>query len=131
MREDVINYIKTLSLGTFSLSEELPRDDSGVTLYVKNPKTLYVDADQLEQNPVVQALDGFDLHNEETTVSVYFTADAKTLPANYSTLVNSLKLGKDVLPTGGFTNRTVEVQSEYEADLLSTRIDYTFSKLTT
>lgn len=131
MREDVIDYIKTLSLGTFTLSEELPRDDSGVALYIKNPKTLYVDADQMAQEPIVQALDGFDVHNEATTVSVYFTADAKTLPANYTSLVNSLKLGRDVLPTGGFNNRTVEVQSEYEADLLSTRIDYTFSKLTT
>lgn len=131
MREDVITYIKTLSLGTFTLSEELPRDDSGVALYIKNPKTLYVDADQMAQEPIVQALDGFDVHNEATTVSVYFTADAKTLPANYTSLVNSLKLGRDVLPTGGFNNRTVEVQSEYEADLLSTRIDYTFSKLTT
>lgn len=130
MREDVIDYIKTLSLGSFTLSEELPRDDSGVALYVKNPKKLYVDQDQVSQEPLIQALNGLDIHNEATTVSVYFTADAKTLPANYKSLVNSLKLGRDILPTGGFNNRTVDVQSEYEADLLLTRIDYTFSKLT-
>lgn len=129
MREDVIDYIKTLSLGTFTISEELPRDDSGVALYIKNPKKLYVDEDQVSQEPVIQTLSGFDIHNEATTVSVYFTADAKTLPANYKSLVNSLKQGKDILPTGGFNNRTVDVQSEYEADLLLTRIDYTFSKL--
>ena len=131
MREDVINFIKSVSLGTFTVSEELPRDDSGVALYIKNPKKLYVDQDQVSQEPVIQTLSGFDLHNEATTVSVYFTADAKTLPANYSLLVDTLKKGKDVLPTGGFNNRTVDVQSEYEADLLLTRIDYTFSKITT
>ena len=131
MREDVINFIKSVSLGTFTVSEELPRDDSGVALYIKNPKKLYVDQDQVSQEPVIQTLSGFDLHNEATTVSVYFTADAKTLPANYSLLVDTLKQGKDVLPTGGFNNRTVDVQSEYEADLLLTRIDYTFSKITT
>lgn len=130
MRQDIIDYIKTLSLGSFTLSEELPRDDSGVALYIKNPKKLYVDKDQITQEPIIQALNGFNIHNESTTVSIYFTADAKTLPANYSSLVDSLKLAREVQPQGGFNNRSVEVQSDYEADLLLTRIDYTFSKLT-
>jgi len=130
MREDLINYVKSLSLGSFTVSEELPRDESGLALYLKNPKKLYVDEDQVSQQPIIQTLSGFNIHDESTTVSLYFTADAKTLPANYSSLVNSLKLGRNIQPTVGYTNRTVEVQTEFDADMLVTRIDYTFSKIT-
>lgn len=130
MREDIITYVKTLALGGFSLSSELPSDASGMPLYLKNPKKLYVDLDQITEEPIVQTLGGFNLNNEATTVSLYFTADAKQLPANYQSMVNSLRLGKDIIPAQGYTNRTVEVQTEYEEDMLLTRIDYTFSKIT-
>ena len=130
MREDILSYIKTLSLGSFTVSDELPRDDSGMALYLKNPKKLYVDIGQVEATPLIQTLSGFDVHTESTTVSVYFTADAKTLPANYSSLTQSLRLGKDVQQAKGFNNRSVDVQTEYDADMLITRIDYTFSKIT-
>jgi hypothetical protein len=130
MREDILSYIKTLSLGSFTVSDELPRDDSGIALYLKNPKKLYVDIGQVEATPLIQTLSGFDVHTESTTVSVYFTADAKTLPANYSSLTQSLKLGKDIQQAKGFNNRSVDVQTEYDADMLITRIDYTFSKIT-
>jgi hypothetical protein len=130
MREDILSYIKTLSLGSFTVSDELPRDDSGMALYLKNPKKLYVDLGQVEATPLIQTLSGFDVHTESTTVSVYFTADAKTLPANYSSLTQSLRLGKDIEQAKGFNNRSVDVQTEYDADMLVTRIDYTFSKIT-
>ena len=130
MREDILSYIKTLSLGSFTVSDELPRDDSGIALYLKNPKKLYVDIGQVEATPLIQTLSGFDVHTESTTVSVYFTADAKTLPANYSSLTQSLRLGKDIQQAKGFNNRSVDVQTEYDADMLITRIDYTFSKIT-
>jgi len=130
MREDIITYVKTLALGGFSLSSELPSDASGMPLYLKNPKQLYVDLDQITEEPIVQTLGGFNLNNEATTVSLYFTADAKQLPANYQSMVNSLRLGKDIVPAQGYTNRTVNVQTEYEEDMLLTRIDYTFSKIT-
>jgi hypothetical protein len=130
MREDLITYVKSLSLGSFTVSEELPRDESGLALYLKNPKKLYVDEDQVSQQPIIQTLSGLNIYDESTTVSLYFTADAKTLPANYSTLVSNLRLGRNIQQDVGYTNRTVEVQTEFDADMLVTRIDYTFSKIT-
>lgn len=130
MREDILDYVKTLSLGTYTVSDELPREESGVPLYLKNPKRIYADQEQFVQEPIVTAMDGFDIHQEATTVSLYFTSDAKTLPANYNTLVSNLKLGKNIVPADGYNTRAVDVQTEYEADLLVTRVDFTFSKLT-
>jgi hypothetical protein len=130
MREDILTYIKTLSLGGFTISDDLPREEGGVMLYVKNPKRIYVDRPQYSEEPLIQALNGFDIHSEATTVSIYFTADAKTLPANYGGLVENLRLGKNVNTTEGYNNRVVNVNTEYLNDLLITQIDYTFSKLT-
>jgi hypothetical protein len=130
MREDILTYIKSLSLGSFTISDDLPREEGGVMLYVKNPKRIYVDRPQYSEEPLLQALNGFDVHSEATTVSIYFTADAKTLPANYDTLIASLRLGKNVNTTVGYNTRTVNVQSDYINDLLITQIDFTFSKIT-
>jgi hypothetical protein len=130
MRNDIVAYIKTLSLGTFTFSEELPRSETGQPLYIKNPKRIYVDIEQYGEDVLVQALDGLDVHTESTTVSVFFTADAKSLPTNYNTLVSNLKLGKNVNTTDGYNTRTVNVETEFEDDLLITRIDFTFSKIT-
>lgn len=130
MREDILTYIKTLSLGGFTISDDLPREEGGVMLYVKNPKRIYVDRPQYSEEPLIQALNGFDIHSEATTVSIYFTADAKTLPANYDGLIASLRLGKNINTTEGYNTRSVEVQSDYINDLLITQIDFTFSKLT-
>jgi hypothetical protein len=130
MREDILNYIKTLSLGSFTVSDELPREEAGLMMYIKNPKRIYVEREQYSEEPLIQTLDGLDIHSEATTVSIYFTADAKTIPANYETLIQSLRLGKNVNTTSGYNNRAVEVQSDYVNDLLVTQIDYTFSKLT-
>ena len=130
MREDILTYIKSLSLGTFTISDDLPREEGGVMLYVKNPKRIYVDRPQYSEEPLIQALNGFDIHSEATTVSIYFTADAKTLPANYGALVESLRLGKNVNTTDGYNTRVVNVITDYLNDLLVTQIDYTFSKLT-
>jgi|TARA_R110000744_G_scaffold80826_1_gene158814 hypothetical protein len=130
MREDILNYIKTLSLGSFTVSDELPREEAGLMMYIKNPKRIYVEREQYSEEPLIQTLDGLDIHSEATTVSIYFTADAKTIPANYETLIQSLRLGKNVNTTAGYNNRAVEVQSDYVNDLLVTQIDYTFSKLT-
>ena len=130
MREDILTYIKTLSLGGFTISDDLPREEGGVMLYVKNPKRIYVDRPQYSEEPLIQTLNGFDIHSEATTVSIYFTADAKTLPANYGVLVENLRLGKNVNTVDGYNTRIVNVNTEYLNDLLITQIDYTFSKLT-
>lgn len=130
MRDEILEYIRSITLGTFKLSQEFPRDESGLAIYLKNLKTIYVDATQVTQEPLLQTFGGCSIFTESSVVSIFFTADAKTIPANYSSLVNSLKQGKNIKPELGFTNRQVEVSTEYVDDNLVTTIDYTFSKIT-
>jgi hypothetical protein len=129
MRDQVYDYLKTQSLGTMNLSSELPFDSSGQPLYVKNSKRVYVDIAESETDPFITALNGLNISFETTTVSVYFSVDAKRLPANYNSIVNQVKDSVNV-NVQGFSQRTTQVLREYEDDLLITQIDLRFIKLT-
>ena len=130
MRQQVLDYIRTLPLGGFKLSSEAPYDSSGVELYVKNPKTIYVNFAQTTSDPFIQTLDGLNISNETTTVSVYFSTDAKLVPSNYDTLVQQLKGAKNIDTISGINRREVDVSTEYVNDLVVSTVDIRYIKLT-
>jgi hypothetical protein len=131
MRTDVIDYLQTLNLGTFIVSNELPFSESGTPLYIKNLKKIYVDVDQYQAEPIIRTLNGVIVTRDTIAVKVYFANDAKSIPPNYDEAVSQLRTAKDILPTtGGFTGREVEVKTSFEADRLVTEIELRFIKLT-
>ena len=130
MRTEILTYLRGLSLGTFNVSNELPRDEGGVSLQLKNPKTIYVDIEQFEDAPLINTLDSLSLHAHTTTVSVSFAVDSKNPPVNYSTLVNSIMGAKDLnSSTEFFNSREAEVSTTTEADMLTTTVDLNYVKL--
>ena len=130
MRTDVIDYIQSLNLGTFIVSNELPFSESGTPLYLKNLKKIYVDVDQYIVQPFIYTLSGVNISDETTAVRVYFANDAKSIPPNYDDVVSNLRLAKDILPTAGYNRREVDVSTSFEADRLITEIELRFIKLT-
>lgn len=129
MRQEILNYINGLSLGTFSVSNELPYDASGTALYINNPKKIYVDNEQTTTEPLVSALDGPVIDNEVTSVSIYFSADAKQLPANYDSLVSSLKLAKNITTVSGVHRREMDASTEFQGDLIVNSMEIRFNKV--
>jgi hypothetical protein len=129
MRTEVLDYIKTLSLGSFNVSEELPRADSGASLYLKNPKRIYVDRSQFEESPAIRTLGSLMIHNYVERVNIYFTVDAKLLPKNYADLIEDLQAAKSLDTTSGYISREADVSTEYVNDLLLTNVTLTYTKL--
>lgn len=129
MRQQVLDYVQTLDIGGFNVSNELPWSESGTELYVKNLKKVYVDIDQITVDPQILTLDGTNIVNEVTTVRIFFANDAKQVPANYSDVVAELRTAKDIEPTLGFNRRECQVQTELQADRLITTIELRFIKL--
>ena len=130
MRQEILNYVYGLSLGTFSVSSELPYDQSGTALYLSNPKKIYVGNEQTSTEPLVSALDGPVIDNEVTTVSIYFSADAKQLPANYDTLVTNLKAAKNITTVTGIHRRELDAVTEFQGDLIVNSMEIRFNKVT-
>jgi hypothetical protein len=130
MRTDVIDYIQTLNLGTFIVSNELPFSESGIPLYIKNLKKIYVDVDQYIVDPIISTLNGINITRDTIAVRVYFANDAKLIPPNYDEVVSELRAAKDILPTAGYNRREVDVSTTFDADKLITEIELRFIKLT-
>lgn len=128
MREDLLDYINSLRLKNFKLSTELPFSNSGIVMYLKNPKTIYVDEEQVTNQPFTQLLNGTDIMEETTTVRVYFSTDAKQKPTDYSTVVQNILLWK-LLNNNGYHRKEVDNTSEYENDLQVTTIEFRFTKI--
>lgn len=130
MRQEIIDGVKGLALTGYNVTTELPYDESGNPLFVKNPKRIYVDATQTAQEPLILALDGLNIENTTTSVTVYFTVDAKNIPANYDATIASLKGIKDTVTFDGSAQRTVSVNTSYGNDLLISELEYNFTRIT-
>jgi len=129
MRSQILNYINGLSLGTFTVSNDMPYDVSGNALYLTNPKKIYVDGEQVTTEPLVSALDGPIIDSEITSVSIYFSADAKQLPANYDTLVANLRKAKNITTIAGIHRRELDASTEYQGDLIVNSMEIRFNKV--
>lgn len=128
MRSDLLAYIKQLKLKNFSTSDELPFS-SGTDLYLKNPKRIYVDVEQVEMTAFIPLLNSPDIDQAVHTIKVYFATDAKQLPADYSQVVSLIRLGKDSISVPRGLGKDAVSSSEYVNDMLVTTIEFTFTKL--
>ena len=131
MREQIRDYISTLNLGGFFLSQEVPWSENANPLYLKNPKRIYVDIDQIETDPFIQTLSGLTISNQVNVIRLYFSTDAKQVPSNYDDIVESLRKGKDITTIQGVNRRECLVTTSFENDMLVTELEYRFTKLST
>lgn len=134
MRTAILTYIQAIpraTLGTYSVSEELPWEQNGQPLYLNNLKTIYVDVDQVAQEPLYNVLNFADPLDEITTVRVYFVNDAKQLPSNYESLVAAVKDARNATGTEGYVDRVCQVSTEFAADKLITTFELSFKKTLT
>jgi hypothetical protein len=120
-----------LALKSVSLSAELPYQSSGTDLYLKNKKTIYVDAAQSSQDPAIDTFDGKGTVDETTTVSVYFVNDAKRVLSDYDTIVAQLKGARTATGTESYIQKLCQVSVSYSEDAMVTQLDFSFRKLLT
>lgn len=131
MRDELITYLKTQSLGTVAVSTEVPYGKDGEPLYLKNFKRIYIDRESTTQEPLFNTLNGGSLVNQNTQVTAYLTVDAKTGLVNYDTIVNIMKAARNSVSPSSKLDRTVAVAKSYEGDALVTEFTFEFRQLIT
>jgi len=129
MRQEVLDYINSLALGGYLLSNDSPWRDNGVPLYIKNLKKIYVDNTEYLSEPLIATLGTVRINQETQSTRIYFANDAKTVPSNYDTLVQDLRASKDIEMTDGFNRREADVRVSYENDVMVTEIEIRFTKI--
>lgn len=129
MRQEVLDYINSLALGGYLLSEESPWRDNAIPLYIKNLKKIYVDNVEYLSEPLIATLGTLSINQQTRTIRIYFANDAKTLPSNYDTLVEDLITVKNIDLADGTNRREADVRVSYENDVMVTEIEIRFTKL--
>lgn len=131
MRSDILTYLGTQQFSNYVVSTELPFDSNGTELYIKNPKRIYVDNDQVSIEPFIGVMSAMNIDQETTTVNIYFANDAKTLPSDYSTVVTSCRNAKNQSYAANYMNTYSDTKTEYKNDLLVTNVEIRFVRIIT
>lgn len=129
MRSDILDYLAQNKVPGYSVTQELPWDSSGAPLYLKNFKKIYVDQDQVVQEPLIDVLNGGGIINQDTTVAVYVTTDAKNAPSNLATLVSTIQNARLDPAVTGVTQRATQVSTEFVGDAQVTTFEISFRQL--
>lgn len=127
MRGDLVTKLKNLSgatLGTFTVTDELPWTSDNTPLYVKNLKRIYIDKTQTDLDPILDTLDGDGFATEISTTTVYYACDAKQLPTNYDTLTSAIRDIRLDFGDNNWTQRRVTATSEFEGDRLVQSLEF-------
>lgn len=130
MRTEILDYLKGLKLKNYNISDELPFSNSGTAMYTKNTKRIYVDLEQITNEPFIMVFDSNGIDSEVHSVRLYFTTDAKQLPSDYTALVSQIRSAKDVSSTVNYHRREVSNTTSFENDLMLTEFEFRFTKLT-
>lgn len=129
MRTEILDYLKGLKLKNFNISDELPFSNSGTAMYLKNIKRIYVDLEQITNEPFINLFGSYSIDSEIHSVRLYFSTDAKQLPSDYNQTVSDLRLAKDVATSENFYRREVNSSTNFENDLMITEIEFRFTKI--
>jgi len=129
MRTALLEWFAANPVPGFTLTQELPWDAGGTALYLKNFKRIYVDTEQVAQEPLIDVLNGPGVVNQITTVTVRITTDAKNPPSNYQTMVNTFQNARLDPAIIGVTQRTTQVTSEFVSDAQVSQFEFSFTEL--
>lgn len=131
MRTLIVAYLQSLKprqLGDFAVSRELPWSNDGTVMYLKNFKRIYVGTEEVERDNDLMTLRGPLAIRETVTVSVYFTTDAKNLPANYDEIVELVDAFRTLESVAGYQERQSSVYREIDGDHMVTEVVFRFSQ---
>lgn len=128
MRKEILQYLKDQRLQSLNVSDELPFSNSGIILFLKNPKRIYVDLEQVVSEVFINTFT-YPINAEVHSVKLYFTTDAKQLLSDYSEIVSKIRAGKDVPTAEYFHRREVISETSYENDMMVTQFEFRFTKL--
>jgi hypothetical protein len=129
MRDEVIQEIQKKNFNGFRVSRELPFEDADQPLFLRNTKTIYVDNPQTVEEPLFTTMDSKNVNTEVTSVTVYYSSDAKNQPANYYTVLSGIKSLRDQFASQGYFRREAAAQTSIQGDNVVTEIELQFTKL--
>lgn len=122
MRTNLLNAITTATstLTQFAVSQELPFQQNGAPLFIKNMKKIYVDNATIEQSTLLFTFEKNNLDLNAYTCNVYFTVDAKNPPSQTQQVITKILDCKN--KTGLIS---YDDESDYAVEIQEDKLIYT------
>jgi hypothetical protein len=123
MRTELLSAITTAvsTLTQFAVSQELPWEQNGTPLYLKNMKKIYVDRPRQEETTLIPTLNGGEVFQDDLIAEVYLAVDAKNTPSQLDALITKILGVKSTINVVNFGS-----ESDYTVDKTEDVLIYTF-----
>jgi hypothetical protein len=129
MRSEILTYLQGADLGTIKVSSEFPYSNSGLELYYKNPKYVYVGEENKEIKTIVATMDGLNIDEQVDSLFVYLATDAKSIPSDYDKALEAIRNARYLPISLDYINTQSIVKTQYNNDLMLTEVEFVFSKI--
>lgn len=125
MRSTLLAALTTsLSTNTaITVSQELPWEQNGQPLYLKNLKKLYLDYPRKEESVLIETLDDCEVIQNDIIVNAYAAVDAKNPPAQLDLAISKILDAKDSTGVINFGTESDYTTEEIE-DVLVLTFEY-------
>jgi len=125
MRDTLLAQITSnLSGSSVKVSSELPWNNGGEVLHVKNMKHFYLDAEEQTREEFIKCLDKNDVEQTTTTLTGYLTVDAKNQPSDISSVVANVASANSVITAS--IDSSVDITTEIEDDYITYTFEFNF-----
>lgn len=124
MRSQLVTALTTVLASTnqFAVSSELPFDQGGNPLFLKNMKRVYVGPTRKEQSVIIAVLPpAGDVFQDQLICEIYLAVDAKNPPSQLDSAIALILSTKDLT---GLVNYGTE--SDYTVEIQEDVMIYTF-----
>jgi len=130
MRTELLDYLTTNLTGSIKTSQELPWEDGGQALYLKNLKYVYLDEPSKEQEVLLPVLNGNDITRTTNTVKGFLSVDAKNRNTDMNATLASMAEAKDVNTISNSFKKEFDYTSSIKDAIQTFEFEYRFSTIT-
>lgn len=122
MRSAILTYLTANLTNTISVSQELPFEQGGNALYLKNMRKVYVDEPYTEQDQLVPVLSGVDINQNITYIRAYLAVDAKNRNVDLDSALTTLAMAR----LGANIPNSFRKEFDYTTTIDNDRVIYEF-----
>jgi hypothetical protein len=128
MRTQLLAYLTANLTGTIKPSQELPYEEGGVSLNLKNLRRVYLDEPYTEMNQLVGTFDS-DINEKITIVQGFLSTDARQRNTDLDSALTILANAKDTATiTTSFRNE-FDYTTEISNGIITYNFEYRFHSI--
>ena len=128
MRQALLNYLTSALTGTIKTSNELPFEQGGSALYIKNMRKVYLDEPEVEQTELIATFDE-DVNQNITTVRGYLAVDAKNRNTDLDSALLTLALARTQADISSSFRKEFDYTTTIDGDRIIYEFEYRFYTL--